>query len=202
MMLTFLTGNMCNVDNNVDIDDLPFIWTLSDIGPRTCIMFGSRFWQPRIYLKPDKANLDTLLIMDIPARASVSNQSSCDVAGSHGMQQILVLDWTDKDPDREDATLDRSISFHFSVNATTRHYGVSRINGVYEWRSHRGTDLKTNQTIVIKDIISFTTFTLSTWKFSVELDKSYVTCPKLKPRYCADEPIIISRDEELSIEAE
>ena len=51
------------------------------------------------------------LIMDIPATASVSNQSSCDVAGSHGMQQTLVLEWTDKDPDREDATLDRSISF-------------------------------------------------------------------------------------------
>ena len=48
---------------------------------------------------------------------------------------------------------------------------MSKINGVYDWRSYSGIDPKTNKTIVIKDIISFTTFTLSTWKFSVETNK-------------------------------
>ena len=125
----------------------------------------------RIYLKPDKENPNTTLIMDIPATAAVSNKSSCDLEGSDGTQQILVLEWSDKDPDREDATLDRSITFLYNIDTTTGHYGVSKINGVYEWKSSNGTDPKTNQSIVIKDIISFTTFTLSTWKFSVETNK-------------------------------
>ena len=104
--------------------------------------------------------------------ASVSNQSSCDVASSNGTQQTLVLTWSDPDPDRsEEDTLDRSFTFLFNVNTTTGIYGVSKINGVYEWKSVNGTDPKTNQSIVIKDIISFTTFTLSTWKFSVETNK-------------------------------
>ena len=123
-------------------------------------------------LKPDKANENTTVTVDIPMTASVSNQSSCDVASSNGTQQTLVLEWSDKDPERdEEDTLDRSFTFLFNVNTTTGHYGVSKINGVYEWKSSNGTDPKTNQTIVIKDIISFTTFTLSTWKFSVETNK-------------------------------
>ena len=122
-------------------------------------------------LKPDKANTNTTVSVDIPMTASVSNQSSCDVTSSNGTQQTLVLEWSDKDPDREEDTLDRSFTFLFNVNTTTGIYGVSKINGVYEWKSVNGTDPKTNQTIVIKDIISFTTFTLSTWKFSVETNK-------------------------------
>ena len=122
-------------------------------------------------MKPDKANTNTTVSVDIPMTASVSNQSSCDVTSSNGTQQTLVLEWSDKDPDREEDTLDRSFTFLFNVNTTTGIYGVSKINGVYEWKSVNGTDPKTNESIVIKDIISFTTFTLSTWKFSVELDK-------------------------------
>ena len=111
------------------------------------------------------------MIMNIPATAAVSNQSSCDVAGSHGMQQTLVLEWSDSDPDREEDTLDRRLAFHFNVNANTRHYGVSKINGVYEWKSVNGTDPKTNQTIVNKDIITFTICTMIPMAFSVELNK-------------------------------
>ena len=125
----------------------------------------------RIYLKPDKANPNTTLIMDIPATATVSNQSSCDLPGSHGTQQILVLEWSDRDPDREDATLDRSFTFLFNVNTTTGRYGVSKIKGIYEWKSSNETDPKTNQTVVNKDIISFTTFTMSDLAFSVEINK-------------------------------
>ena len=80
----------------------------------------------------------------------------------------LGLTWSEKNPDCEE---DRSYTFLVNVNTTTGIYGVSKINGVYEWKSVNGTDPKTNQTIVIKDIISFTTFTLSTWKFSVETNK-------------------------------
>ena len=70
--------------------------------------------------------------VDIPMTASVSNQSSCDVTSSNGTQQTLVLEWSDKDPDREEDTLDRSFTFLFNVNNTTGIYGVSKINGVYE----------------------------------------------------------------------
>ena len=110
-------------------------------------------------LKPDKANTNTTVSVDIPMTASVSNQSSCDVTSSNGTQQTLVLEWSDKDPDREEDTLDRSFTFLFNVNTTTGIYGVSKINGVYEWKSVNGTDPKTNETIVIKDIISFISFT-------------------------------------------
>ena len=125
----------------------------------------------RIYLKPDKENPNTTLIMDIPATAAVSKQSSCDPAGSDGTQQILVLEWSDKDPDREDATLDRSFTFLFNIDTNTGHYGVSKINGVFEWKSSNGTDPKTNQTVVIKDIIFITTFTMRALAFSVEINK-------------------------------
>ena len=125
----------------------------------------------RIYLKPDQANPNTTLIMDIPATAAVSNQSSCDLPGSQGTQQILVLEWSDKDPDREDATLDRSFTFLFNINTTTGHYGVSKIDGVFEIKSSNGIDPKTKQTTVIKDIISITTFTMNALAFSVEINK-------------------------------
>ena len=70
----------------------------------------------------------------------------------------LGLTWSEKNPYCEE---DRSFTFLVNVNTTTGIYGVSKINGVYEWKSVKGT----HESIVIKDIISFTTFTL---KFSDE----------------------------------
>ena len=103
--------------------------------------------------------------------AAVSNKSSCNVAGFNGTSQALVLEWSDKDPDHEGEKLSRNFTILFNTNTSTGHYGVSKINGVYEWRSLNGTDPKTNQSILVKDIISFTTFALSPWKFSVETNK-------------------------------
>ena len=111
--------------------------------------------------------------MEIPMSASVSDQSSCDVASSNGTQQTLVLEWSDADPDREENTLDRSFTFLFNVNTTTGHYGVSKMSGSYEWRSRNESETKDNKTVivVVKDIIQFTTFTMSPWKYSVETNK-------------------------------
>jgi len=109
---------------------------------------------------------------------------------TNGTQQTLVLEWSDKDPEREEDTLDRSFTFLFNVNTTTGYYGVSKINGVYEWKSSSGTDPRINQSIVIKDIISFTSFTLSTWKFSrvsVGFNVKNVSVKKIKRRYAASD---------------
>jgi len=145
-------------------------WTVTQ-GNQSCIMVTMA---GTFLLTPDKANTNTTVTVDIPMTAAVSNQSSCDAASSNGTQQTLVLEWSEKDPEHEEETLDRSFTVQFNVNTTTGHYGVSKINGVYEWRSLNGTDPKTNQTILVKDIISFTTFALSPWKFSVETNKSYL----------------------------
>ena len=86
--------------------------------------------------------------------AAVSNKSSCNVAGFNGTSQALVLEWSDKDPDHEGEKLSRNFTILFNTNTSTGHYGVSKINGVYELRSYDDKD-KDNKTILVKDIISF-----------------------------------------------
>ena len=103
--------------------------------------------------------------------AAVSNKSSCNVAGFNGTSQALVLEWSDKDPDHEGEKLSRNFTILFNTNTSTGHYGVSKINGVYELRSYDDKD-KDNKTILVKDIISFTTFVMNPWEFSVATNKS------------------------------
>jgi len=172
LLVTGLVAGMVKAETPVPDDFLADKgnWTVTQ-GNQSCIMVTMA---GTFMLTPDKTNTNTSVTVDIPMIAAVSNQSSCDVASSNGTQQTLVLEWSDKDPEHEEETLDRSFTVQFNVNTTTGHYGVSKINGVYEWRSLNGTDPKTNQTILVKDIISFTTFALSPWKFSVETNKSYL----------------------------
>merc|ERR1719429_934149 len=58
---------------------------------------------------------------------------------------------------------------------STKNYGVSRINGVYELRTANETDPKANTSSLVKYYVSFTTFSLDVWQFGVSLNKSY-TC--------------------------
>ena len=96
----------------------------------------------------------------------------------------MTLNWTDKNPDDPSDSLSRNFTLIFSMNNTTNVYGVSLIKGVYELKSRNETDPKTNSTVLVKDYVSFTTFNLQPWEFSVSKNryKSFVTllCYKLK----------------------
>ena len=99
----------------------------------------------------------------------------------------MTLNWTDKNPDDPSDSLSRNFTLIFSMNNTTNVYGVSLIKGVYELKSRNETDPKTNSTVLVKDYVSFTTFNLQPWEFSVSKNryKRFVALPcyKLKTSF-------------------
>ena len=119
-------------------------------------------------LNNDKSNPNKTITVDIPVSAKVSSESSCKVSNT---SQSLTLEWAEPNPADDSDTLSRNFTLRFSVNKTTGHYGVSRINGVYELRSYNETDPKLNTTSVVKEYISFTTFGMNPWEFSVATNK-------------------------------
>ena len=119
-------------------------------------------------LNTEKANPNKTVTLDIPTTARVSSESSCHLTNT---SQSLTLEWSDPNPADTSDTLSRNFTLRFSVNTTSGHYGVSRMSGVYELRSYNETDPKLNTTSVVKEYISFTTFGMNPWEFSVATNK-------------------------------
>ena len=51
---------------------------------------------------------------------------------------------------------------------------MSKISGVYELKTYNETDPEQNSTYLVKDYVSFTTFKMNPWEFSVTQNKSYL----------------------------
>ena len=134
-----------------------------------------------LVLNTDQTDPSKTVTVDIPATAAVSNHSSCNVTestNSNATSQVLVLVWSDPDPDFPEEVLMRNLTLVFEANITENMYGVSKISGVYALRSYNQTDPRTNKTEMVRDLISFTTFNMYTMKFTVALNKSF-TCMQL-----------------------
>ena len=122
---------------------------------------------------PDSKDVNTTLTVDLPQTARVSNISSCLVSNT---SQQLELEWEEPDPTYPDMTLSRTFTIIFSTNtsSTPPRYGVSKISGVYDLKTVNQTDPEKNTSTLIKDYISFTTFSMSPWEFMVQRNKSYL----------------------------
>ena len=133
--------------------------------------------QPKYFqfvLNTDKTNANKTVTVDIPVTAAVSNHSSCNVTDSsnaNATSQVLVLMWSDPDPDFPEEVLMRNFTVVFEANTTENIYGVSKMSGVYALRSYNFTDPSTNNTEIVKDLISFTTFNMNPMQFTVALNK-------------------------------
>ena len=133
--------------------------------------------QPKYFqfvLNTDKTNANKTVTVDIPVTAAVSNHSSCNVtdpANANATSQVLVLMWSDPDPDFPEEVLMRNFTVVFEANTTDNIYGVSKMSGVYALRSYNFTDPSTNNTEIVKDLISFTTFNMNPMQFTVALNK-------------------------------
>jgi len=138
-------------------------WTVEN-----CIMVSMA---AQLELNTVKANPNQTLTVNIPVSAQVSSESSCNIKNT---SQSMTLNWTDKNPDDPSDSLSRNFTLIFSMNNTTNVYGVSLIKGVYELKSRNETDPKTNSTVLVKDYVSFTTFNLQPWEFSVSKNRSYM----------------------------
>jgi len=138
-------------------------WTVEN-----CIMVSMA---AQLEINTVKADPNKTIIVNIPVTAQVTEESSCNF---DNISQSLTLLWTDANPDDPNDSLSRNFTLKFSVNNTNNMYGVSRIKGVYELNSHNETDPKTNATVLVRDYISFTTFNLQPWEFSVAKNRSYM----------------------------
>ena len=129
-----------------------------------------------LVLNTDQTDPSKTVTVHIPATAAVSNHSSCNVTDStnvNATSQVRVLMWSDPDPDFPEEVLMRNLTLVFEANTTKNMYGVSKISGVYALRSYNGneTDPRTNNTKMVRDLISFTTFNMNPMQFTVALNK-------------------------------
>ena len=127
-----------------------------------------------LLLNTDQTDPSKTVTVHIPATAAVSNHSSCNVTDStngNATSQVLVLVWSDPDPDFPEEVLMRNFTVVFEANTTENIYGVSKMSGVYALRSYNFTDPSTNNTEIVKDLISFTTFNMNPMQFTVALNK-------------------------------
>ena len=96
--------------------------------------------QPKYFqfvLNTDKTNANKTVTVDIPVMAAVSNHSSCnvtDTSNANATSQVLVLMWSDPDPDFPEEVLMRNLTVKFDANTTENIYGVRMISGVYALR--------------------------------------------------------------------
>ena len=89
-----------------------------------------------LVLNTDQTDPDKTVTADIPATAAVSNHSSCKVMDPifNATTQVLVLMWSDPDPDFPEEVLMRNFTLVFEANTTENIYGVSKMSGVYALR--------------------------------------------------------------------
>ena len=88
-------------------------------------------------LNTDPTDPNKTVTVHIPASAAVSNHSSCNVTDSTNANttaQVLVLMWSDPDPDFPEEVLMRNLTLVFDANTTENIYGVRMMSGVYALR--------------------------------------------------------------------
>jgi len=136
----------------------------------------------QISLHPDKKLQNSTVTEDVPVSATVSPQSSCLPATNN--TQLIILQWSNDDPNIPGGLLNRNLTLVFSLNKTTNppSYGVSKINAVYELRTYNKTvnetDPAKNTTtpvnITVTDYVSMSTFTMNPMQFIVPQNRSYL----------------------------
>ena len=90
-------------------------------------------------LNTDQTDSSKTVTVDIPATATVSNHSSCNITirigrYGHATSQAIVLMWSEPDPDFPEEVLMRNLTVKFDANTTENIYGVRMISGVYALR--------------------------------------------------------------------